>query len=450
MSQAALIQLVAVGVEDEYLTKTPEITFFETVYRQHVPFSMQTVPMLFSSGFSFGNTISCNIDRIGDLVGGMTLNIKLDSLKSTNQWVNDLGHTLIEHVELEIGGQVVDKHYGEWLDIWAEFTQPTGKKSGYYEMVYKDVGSLTAPMGLNLDDSDQTKVDFFANSDNNPAKSGARDIYVPLSFWFCRNPGLALPLIALSHHQVKINFQIAPFSKCVTDPHGNKNQTTISSHSANASARLLVNYYYLDNASRESIATKEHKFLVEQLQTTGVISVQKGTTCNRYPLNFSHPVKALFWVFQQDNNDANQNFLYGRVKGASNEAPPLVDAMQLKINGQEFTNMYSHKFFSLLQPYYHNTSIPSISTDLYTFSFGLRPEEHQPTGTLNFSRVENAYLHVNFNKKNPSVSSDSTTGIDSVANDDAIEEFSYINFRCYALNYNVFVVTSGMGGMLYK
>ena len=446
MSQAALIQLVARGVEDEFLTKNPEITFFETVYKQHVPFSMQTIPMLFSSGFSFGNTISCNIDRIGDLVGGMTLNIKLDALpdKENIRWVNDLGHTLVEYVELEIGGQVVDKHYGEWLDIWAEFTQPTGKKSGYYEMVYKDVGALTVPMGLNISPDDQTKEGFFSNPDNNPNASGERDIYVPLNFWFCRNPGLALPLIALSHHQVRINFKIGSFCKCITNKTGERNpKHNLSPGCVNPSARLLINYYYLDNESRENIATKEHKYLVDQLQTTGVISVQAGTHCNRYPLNFSHPIKALYWIFQQDNNNADQNFLYGRVKGASQEAVPLVDTMQIKVNGQEFSHSYSHKYFSLLQPYYHNTSIPTISTDLYTFSFGLRPEEHQPTGTLNFSRVENAYLHVDFNK-NYINSHIEQTGI--VENN----TFKYVNFRCYAVNYNIFVITSGMGGMLYK
>ena len=435
MSQAAIIQLVATGVEDEYLTKTPQITFFETVYRQHVPFSMQTVPMLFSSGFSFGNIISCNIDRIGDLVGGMTLNIKLDSLPQNGkvQWINDLGHTLFDYVELEIGGQVVDKHYGEWLDIWAEFTQPTGKKSGYYEMIYKDIGSLTAPMGLNLPNSEQKKEDFFDNEDDNPTKSGERDIYVPLNFWFCRNPGLALPLIALSHHNVKINFKIAPFCDCVTNESGEKNiSLNISSSCVNASSssgKLLLS----DNPSRESMAKKEHKYLVDYYKLLSYDNTK--VAFNRYPLNF-HPVKALFW-FQQIIMMLTVSF-YGRA-GASLEAVPLVDKMQIKVNGQEFTNSYS-KYFSLLQPYYFNTSIPTISTDLYTFSFGLRPEEHQPTGTLNFSRIENAYLHVDFNNKEVPPSQSGISG----------NNFKYINFRCYAINYNIFVVTSGMGGMLYK
>lgn len=209
-----------------------------------------------------------------------------------------------------------------------------------------------------------------------------------------------------------------------------------SASSANPAARLLVNYIYLDNEARKEIATKEHKFLVEQLQTTGTISVNSSTQFNRYPLSFSHPVKALFWVFQKSDNDQNQNFLYGKVKGASTEATPLAKSMQIKVNGQEFTQEFSHKYFSLLQPYYHNTSIPTISTDLYTFSFGLRPEEHQPTGTLNFSRVENAYLHVTFSENNDSFFDSNSS--------------KYINFRCYALSYNIFVVTSGMGGMLYK
>lgn len=445
MSQAALLQLVATGVEDEFLTKTPEITFFETEYRQHTPFAMQTVPVLFSSGFSFGNTISCTLDRIGDMVGAMTLNVKMDKITATTEkWINDLGHTLLESVELEIGGQVVDKHYGEWLDIWAEFSQPIGKKDGYHEMVYKNVSVLTSENEKNDDDT------FFDSSTTITSnEQSARDIYIPLNFWFCRNPGLALPLIALNHHKVRVIFKIAPFEKCITDKYGTKAgdnnkdtppaKFTIStkSNDVNATARLLVNYYYLDNERRQEIATKEHKFLIEQLQTTGTISVTKETQFNRYPLEFSHPVKALFWVFQKDNNNSNQNFMYGRVKGLQTDAQALVNSVQLKVSGQELTENFSSKFFNLLQPYYHNTSVPTISTDLYSYSFALRPEEYQPTGTLNFSRIENAYLHVNFNR-------------DSMIGTGTKYPVAFVNFRCYALNYNVFVVTSGMGGMLYK
>ena len=441
MSQAALLQLVASGIEDEFLTKTPEITFFETEYKQHTPFAMQTVPVLFSSGFSFGNTISCTLDRIGDMVGAMTLNVKMDALPTTGEnqvkWINDLGHTLLESVELEIGGQVVDKHYGEWLDIWAEFSQPIGKKDGYHEMVYKNVSMLTSENSKAVDSNA-----FFDDADITDDERSSRDIYIPLNFWFCRNPGLALPLIALNHHQVRVVFKIASFDKCITNNTGDKNPSFTSSVTAdqiNATSRLLVNYYYLDNERRQEIATTEHKFLIEQLQTTGTISVTKGTQFNRYPLQFSHPVKALFWVFQNNNNNANQNFMYGKVKGLKKANKPLVKSIQLKVNGQELTEDFSHKYFSLLQPYYHNTSVPTISTDLYTYSFALRPEEYQPTGTLNFSRIENAYLHVNFNK--PDKTSADTSGD---------TQCQFINFRCYALNYNIFVVTSGMGGMLYK
>ena len=183
------MQLVAYGAQDIYLTGNPQITFFKVVYRRHTNFSMESIQQNFNGTADFGRKITCTISRNGDLIHKIYLQSTLpqinvnDGATQTNlkafRWLNWIGHVLIKNIEIEIGGQRIDKHYGDWLHIWNELSQTPGHASGYAEMV----GNVPRLTQISFTRGDTCTVPQYT-------------LYIPLQFWFCRNPGLALPLIA--------------------------------------------------------------------------------------------------------------------------------------------------------------------------------------------------------------------------------------------------------------
>jgi len=180
------MQLVAYGAQDIYLTGNPQITFFKVVYRRHTNFSIESIQTTFNGATGFGRRMTCTVARNGDLIGPMYLEVKLPKLNQAGgndqKWTNGVGNALIKSVEVEIGGQRIDKHYGEWLDIWGELNVAKNHRDAYNEMVgnYTTIAELTEGVINNANRSDKNK-----------------NLFIPLRFWFNRNPGLALPLIAL-------------------------------------------------------------------------------------------------------------------------------------------------------------------------------------------------------------------------------------------------------------
>jgi hypothetical protein len=375
------MQLVAIGSQDIYLSGNPQISFFKTVYRRHTNFAIEPIEQTFKGSINFGQKVSCVLSRNGDLIHKMYVKVELPTLSNTNSsWVNNIGHLLINEVSIEIGGQVIDRHYGDWLQIWNELTQTAEKAAGYDKMI-----------GSSL-------------------KSSGATLYIPLQFWFCRNPALSLPLIALQYHEVKINVEFRNVSDCFIG-------TASTPQIKNAS--LVVEYIYLDTDERRQFAEESIEYLIEQLQF-GVEEVY--STANIKPkLTFNHPCKELVWVVQPETREvAKEWFDYSK---DGNGAQPLVDA-SLQLNGHERFPKMSAEYFNLVQPYQHHTSIPS--SGIYVYSFALKPEEHQPSGSINMSRIDTATLSL-------------TTNISG-----------YYKFRIYAINYNVLRITSGMGGLAYS
>jgi len=381
------MQLVAYGAQDIYLTGNPQITFFKVVYRRHTNFSMEAIEQTFNGAADFGKRVTCTVSRNGDLMHKVYLQVTVPADPS-GEYVKNLGQALIKFAEVEIGGQRIDKHYGDWMHIWNELSQEAGKKEGYGLMT----GAGSASAGI----------------------SAETDLYIPLEFWFCRNPGLALPLIALQYHEVKINIEFRALSELTS--------TTGLSLSA---ASLYVDYIYLDTDERRRFAQVSHEYLIEQVQFTGDESV--SSVSNKIKLNFNHPCKELVWVVQRDgsigNTPAKGRFDY--TDGAEN--PVLIAKLQL--NGHDRFSERMGRYFNLVQPYQHHTNVPKTGINVY--SFGLKPEEHQPSGTCNMSRIDNATLQL-------------TLTADTVAsNTDA-------KVRVYATNYNVLRIMSGMGGLAYS
>ena len=394
------MQLVAYGAQDVYLTGNPQITFFKVVYRRHTNFSIESIEQTFSGQADFGKKVQCTVSRNGDLIGRTYLQVQLPALAATNgtgtiQWVSKLGETLIDNVNIEIGGQEIDKQYGDWLHIWSALSLPTGQKDGYASMI-GDISALTV------------------GHPTLPSKT----LYIPLQFWYARNPGLALPLIALQYHEVKFNLQFRPLSDLIiTTPSSSGHPVTWIPQSMQY-ASIYIDYIYLDTDERRRFAQVSHEYLIEQVQFTGDESVSSSS--NKIRLNFNHPVKELIWVVQtSDAVDAQLWDNYNTNAGAN----PVVTA-KLQLNGHDRFSERFGDYFALVQPFQHHTNIPS-GKSINVYSFGLKPEEHQPSGTCNFSRIDNATLNLQ---------------LDNTVSGAVV--------RIFAVNYNVLRIMSGINAML--
>jgi len=407
-----LLQLVAYGAQDVYLTGNPQITFFKVVYRRHTNFALESIQQTFNGSVNFGQRVTATISRNGDLISRAYLVMSERGGGGTfTNAVPYLGLRVIKSAEVEIGGQRIDKHYSDWMYIWNELSLPAGKKEGYFKMV----GGAA-----------------------NPTK-----MYVPLEFWFCRNIGLALPLIALQYHEVKVVIEFAGGDEC------SKNGSELDG----LSAELWVDYIYLDTDERRKFAQSSHEYLIEQLQFTG-----KETATTKIKLNFNHPVKELVWVARM-NYDTNPtkdkdwiNFctdstILNNVAGLSNTttynslakklgpsstAVNCVKTAKLILNGNDRFYAREGDYFNLVQPFQHHENVPN-NRGINVYSFALKPEEHQPSGTLNMSRIDTATLDLTYNNGKNS-------GVDVKPGEISI----------FAVNYNVLRILSGMGGIAYS
>ena len=549
------MQLVAYGAQDVYLTGNPQITFWKVTYRRHTNFAMESIEQTFNGQADFGRRVQCTVSRNGDLAYRTYLQITLPEINQDDaaattegnyaRWLDCPGEQMISMVEVEIGGQRIDRQYGDWMHIWNQLTLTSEQESGYHKMV-----GQTSQLTYLTDPHFADVATACGAADVPEAVCAPRNalpettLYVPLQFWFCRNPGLALPLIALQYHEVKINIEVRPLDECLFAVSGVDNASNGTKKVTNAYAKslvaasLYVDYVFLDTDERRRMAQNPHEYLIEQLQFTGDESI--GSSSNKIKLNFNHPCKEIVWVVQPDMHVAYcDSFLAGRLMHRALGAQPFnytdaVDALpdsilafgssgqsrgdnnvvdqsglfadtlsidisggvyngnpggsgagtnqedlsytgadnsdvslngairgkvsngltdagvfvlaetalnmhcwgenpvvtaKLQLNGQERFSEREGTYFDLVQPYQHHTRNPDTGINVY--SFALRPEEHQPSGTCNMSRIDNATLQL--------VLSTNAIGGDNTA-----------KVRVYATNYNVLRVMSGMGGLAYS
>jgi len=556
-----LMQLVAYGAQDVYLTGNPQITFWKVTYRRHTNYAMESIEQTFNGQADFGRRVTCTLARNGDLAYRTYLQVTLPEINSQlanfARWLDFPGEQLIAQVEVEIGGQRIDRQYGDWMHIWNQLTLSKEQERGYYAMI----GNTTQLTYIT--DPSFASVDGPCNSDAPRQVCAPRNalpettLYVPFQFWYCRNPGLALPLIALQYHEVRINLDLRPIDECLwavnslscpdTTGSGANMKASFAYNQSIVAASLYVDYIFLDTDERRRMAQNPHEYLIEQLQFTGDESV--GSSSNKIKLNFNHPCKELIWVVQPDQNvdycasldcnsmlfktlgaqpynytdavDALPNALhafagpgaigdgaadyinslglfaqpgaggdasfniwdagmladaaagndlnlsgaqYGNAGGGDNTAAvnaggfgadgpqssvsdagsfvlsetaldmhcwgenPVVTA-KLQLNGQDRFTEREGTYFDLVQPYQHHTRNPDTGINVY--SFALRPEEHQPSGSCNFSRIDNATLQL-------------------VLSNATVQGTSTAKVRVYATNYNVLRIMSGMGGLAYS
>ena len=313
-----LLQLVAYGAQDVYLTGNPQITFWKVTYRRHTNFAMESIEQTFNGQADFGRRVTCTVSRNGDLAYRTYLQVTLPEInqsmanKTTDEdtgvyarWLDFPGHQLISQVEVEIGGQRIDRQYGDWMHIWMQLTLTSEQQRGYYKMIGNttQLTFITDPSFSDIDGPCESAAPRQVCAPRNALPETT--LYIPLQFWFCRNPGLALPLIALQYHEVRFNIDLRPIEECLwavsslSECPGGAKVTTAYQQSLVA-ASLYIDYIFLDTDERRRMAQNPHEYLIEQLQFTGDESV--GSSSNKIKLSFNHPCKELIWVVQPDEN----------------------------------------------------------------------------------------------------------------------------------------------------
>jgi hypothetical protein len=407
-----LMQLVAYGAQDVYLTGNPQITFFKVVYRRHTNFSMEAIQQTIDGTPDFDRDVSVTISRNGDLVYKMYVEFNVSEWSTANHGIStgpNLTHGMLKEMTLEIGGQIIDKHTNEWLTIWNNLTEfnPSGEQNA----ISDDNGAepISSTLYQRMSYNHLGLIDSGAPHTSTNAPTSA---FVPLQFWFNRNPGLALPLIALQYHEVKLKIKFGGeinFTLGTNSLSGNLNST-----------KIWADYIYLDTDERRRFAQVSHEYLIEQLQ----MDLNKDKTKLSHELNFNHPVKELIWSGKGIAVGSLSNYAPHTPNNISTSANP--GTFKLVLNGHDRFVEKDLRYFTRTQVWQHHTGYGSISRrdSIAVYSFALKPEEHQPSGTCNFSRIDNAQL----------VSSKATTN----------------NLNVYAVNYNVLRIMSGMGGLAYS
>ena len=300
-----LMQLVAYGAQDIYLTGNPQITFFKVVYRRHTNFSMEAIMQTINGTSTLSGTSSsgnATISRNGDLVSKMYVRCDQDTSNGIS------GDNLISDVTLEIGGQQIDKHTQEWLKVWAELSTSESKAAGYKYLTGGFTNTLVSAGG-----------------------TSQQSVMVPLQFWFCRNPGLALPLIALQYHEVKVKFTWGSAAADATAGVGRDHTA------ATPSCELWADYIYLDTEERRRFAQTSHEYLIEQLQ---YLEVSAAATSS-IKLSFNHPIKELVWT------NATADITSQKVK--------------LQLNGHDRFAEQTREYFQVRQPLDHHTAVPGYN-----------------------------------------------------------------------------------------
>lgn len=332
------------------------------------------------------------------------------------RWTNSIGHAILKSVEIEIGGTRIDKHYGEWYDVWSELSEPEEKREGLWRMIGK-----------------------YADADYDAGwrreQSAARTYYVPLRFCFNSHPGLYLPLIAFMFHQIKYNFEFREYLECVKAavPVYELREKAGGDVIRMTACRIFSDFVYLDSLERTRLAEVPHEYLITQLQFTGDESVPapsdpNGTRSRKYALNYNHPVRELVWVYVAKSNH-ERNAVTGnnwfRYDVPGDPDAEVFDEARLVLNGADRFAARSAPYFRLVQPYEHHTRCPAKRVHCYSFSLQ-NPEDHQPSGQANFSRFDTAHLQFLLNKDLPAG-----------------------RMKIFATNFNVLRVQQGMAGLAF-
>jgi hypothetical protein len=340
-------------------------------------------------------------------------------------YTNATAHALIQEISIEIGEQEIDKQTGEWMEMYSNYVITPDKLQGWQNMIGKVSG---------------------ASQGNKPASSvqlyGPLYLYVPLRFWFCKNPGLALPLIALQYHPIRINITLRPLSQMFINDTPTTSPCDVSAKSASIkSMNMYGDFVHLDIDERRRFVANSHEYLIEQVQVT-TFPIDAASSSIKVPMEFNHPIRELYWVIQRSIAvDANQWFNYTNISIGERDSyvnqtyANLINTAVLQLEGFDRFDMRKADYFRLVQPYQYHTVIP-INDFIYSYSFCFRPEDTQPSGSMNASRIDSMTLQLGMNPLNDILYKGPARGA--------------ANARVYALNHNVLRIVDGFGGLLFR
>ena len=449
---------------DNYLVGNPQFTYFKSVYKRHTNFSIdyQSIKLYGDTENVFGKKLYINVPKNGDLVHRMFLTFEVEvGINADLEQIAPLGYNYIDYIELYIGGQLIDKHTGEYLAIYHEQFSDSSKSIGIANMV-----------GIQNNTNDSTK----------------KLITLPLRFWFNNDVGLSLPLIALQYSDIKIDIKFNDKNKV------NKfssSQPGVSGISINNIA-LLSEYIFLDKEERNMFSSKTHEYLITQLQSSQLNTIPRYTELYskyydpgsgikkekleklRFKVNmrFSYPIKQIIWGIQdliskKVSNNTPSIYMDYENEGIFkynmwNNHTPGSEQMtycNIIINNKELMEEMPADFFRYIQPITYgqghginyidlNTVVDTNNPKMdelqlskglgfYSYSFALKPKNFQPSGSLNFSKLDNIQLKFGIRKTHEK---DDTT--------DNINQNSKM-ISLYAINYNILKISSGMCGLAF-
>lgn len=407
-----LLQLVAQGKQDVFLTGNPQITWFKFVYRRHTNFAVESIEMYSDNKADFGKKVSWLVPRSGDLLGPCILELELPALTLTNgqavSYVNSTGHAIIDEITITIGEQEIDRQTGEWMEIWSNLTTTESQKFGFWDMI--------------------GKVDGYSQ----PTLYGPLKLYVPLQLWFCKNPGLYLPLLAMQYHPVRINITFRPLQEMFWSLEFTQGCNDLQVNPVSITeCTMWGDYVYLDVEERRRFVSNAHEYLIEQVQFTSLIALEASASQISVPIEFNHPVREFLWVLQRNIVRQNHEWFNFSSLPISEEGirTDLLNTAVLQLDGFERFQVRTAPYFRLVQPWQRHTTIPQDDY-IYVYSLALRPEELQPSGSLNASRIDTIKLLVSTNQ----------TTVPARGN---------CTIRVYATNHNVLRVVDGFGGVLF-
>ena len=386
------LRLAATGVQDQWLTGDPQFSYFLMNFRRHTKFSIDYIESQFDGDLTFGKTITCRIPNDkGDLVKNLNLKVTLDDPSTGYEWCPSVISHLIESAELLIGGQTIQKLTGEYIYM--------------HQQLYNTD-----------DDTDQTV--YFLNSHGNTiAYSGDYNYFIDLPFYFYRNSSLSIPTCALTKQIVEVRIKLRPLSELVSGANPENAIATLKK------IAIDTEFVFLTDRERDYLMSRPIDYVITQLQMSKFV-MKAGENTKSVMLNFSHPVKELFFVSQSEKavRDNHPN----RYNTISN--------VKLRFNN-ELVFDRDRKFLVYEQALKYHISPPEYvaatnykQSEFSMYSFALNPEMYYPTGQVNMSRIVHKLLTIEIDPIN-SVDDNKT--------------------RVYASNFNILRVNAGLAGLKF-
>jgi len=477
------ISVISIGKENIYLSAQPEITYFKIAYKRHTNYSIEPIPQYFKTTPDFGRRCTVNIGKNADLLGMIYLYVELPIISNNSiqfSWVEKIGLALINFVEIEINGYIIDRHYGDWMNIWNELTISKGHKKSYNKMI----GNISE-----LTDYSYSKKNMI--------------LYIPFSFWFCLDSGLSLPLIALFHCDIKIHvdfndidncYKISPSNymtivdnfcifekgelfyqiyqnnkiigefiyfdpinqrvyynpikdKFIIPTESDINLKLIGSKSnyqinikpnsviiknydyfkfnkpSLINSFLLANYIFLDNFERANFINNSHEYIIQTVQNIPEQTINSINTS--YKLSLVNPIKLLIWRAILSSNKNNNNHFNYMSLPYTNTEEYLIKNNQLVINSINRMSLNSYHYYTNLPYYQYNFN--NEQKGIYMYSFALNPKELQPSGSLNFSKIDDAYIQLTMNN--------------------IVSYQNAIILKGYGIQYNILKISNGIGSL---